>query len=764
MDFKWVNGNETLTDSDHYHKHVLDCNCCLLATIKDPKCAEETFRINRYSGNQRRETQDMIKEMFARLSNMYHFVRDEAKKGFRTECAAQVCQWEVSNSSYQNQTTIPKMLPQATLPRESFLPPVPIPVYEFYRLWDLYYFSTVLNIDLGRQYFVTNVWKSTPYAEGLPWDVLRKCKVTLRDTMLIKLSWYNRCFGGDEEGRYIGASQTGIFQKIPSLLQKNDQPTRDLSPEGAKVMSASAIDAIDYMDQYMETDRYHGLFPWEWSRSMPYQLAPRGGTASGLRYCPDKTIIKEGDVHRHYGGVGKKIEQFPYAAREVSDTCEKFFNGDSAEIDHPDNQSYMVPKDEKQCVYNPFGEQKKEQQKDVNTKMRFFFLLSYIVTIFGTLVGKVRQIVERGKMIKIGMVWWFGGAASLAEQLRWDDPDMIWEDGDFRGLDKTLCRALLVLYLAGHKRYHSFAKTASGYQSEKLYDAIIKYLSKRMPVKYVNIFSDLWTVMYGCMPSGAFETSHGDSWIVGFLFFLYCVHQMKKFPKFRRLFEKELKAGRIHFIVYGDDHVLAYPKYLGEYISEAGFAGFVSQFFSMEIRNIRKVFSFTSVLKRDGEVCGQGVVFLQKYFIRNTTGRKDLPEILPVRPLSKTILKCAYGSKGEKWTIKDYLLGTVGMAYDSGGTNPLAYTFCHQMFSFLLPYVEKEEEIKVFKMKNKDSSINRVIRKAGISEDELKQGFPTLDRLYDMHIRDDSKNGTYSAQKVYDVNLMFSQDTSDPFA
>jgi hypothetical protein len=752
MDFKWRDrSNKLRTDCVHMYLHEELCECDLVATIKSAQFQNALYIMSRKEGNRVRTNEEMIEEMMAKLSVVYYFQNNELRMRERTETESLICHWQVKYSVAQNQTPIPKMLNRSILPREAHLHPVPAEIYEYYRDWDLYYFNKVYHLDKGRDFFEEYVWKSTPDQEGLPWDILRLDVLTLQQQMLVQMSWYNRTFTGDENGRYVSASQLNIFKKTPVLMAKNDHPTRDLSSEATLMMNSCLQDALKDMYDYMDMAKHEKRYWWDWDPSAPYRIIPRGSTASGLRHCPpNKQVTRDGVTHK-YSGVGKKIEQFPYAARTISEECQRVYTEEKDEIEHPDFHSYMCGKDEKFSTYAPFGKQKKEEQDDSNNKLRFFFLLSYVVTGFAALVGKIRQIVERGIMIKIGLVWWFGGAYNFAKQFLYEDPDMIWEDGDFRGLDRTLNRALLVMYLAGHKRYVRFKAGEAGRKSERLFNAILKFLGIRMPVKFVNLYSDIWVIMYGQMPSGAFETSHGDSWCVGLLFFLYVQSVLKKKPFLRKLYMECRAKGRVVFVVYGDDHVLGIDKRLHPYINERGYAKFVNYYFSMQIRNIRTLKNFLSTEKRDGEITGDGVVFLQKYFVKNKYGIGA--PVLPFRPLSKTVIKSGYGSKGEKITLFDYMIASLGMVYDSGGTNDLAYIFCKDMFDRLKPLVEDyDTRLEEYKHSSADTNISRILRKCAISVEELQKGFPTQDHLLSMHIEDEYKNGSHAWTKVYDEN------------
>lgn len=749
LSFEWKDPRTNISSIDSvHHKHCgyCVCNCNLRATLLTGRYQGKAITISRVVRGTKLTTGHMVKKMLLQMNNLYMYANNPTVES-KAKSRVQICNNIISLSSAVNQAPIPRMLSHMTLPRDSKLPSVPDCIYLFYRTWDIYYANHYLGLDLDYDFFYNCVWKDTPYRSGLPWDILSKGVLPLLNTMMIRQSWYNRCFTGDEGGRYVSAALTNIYEKIPVQLEKNNQPTRDFSDRAKELLNRCLPGALDMMYDYMGVNKYKNSIEWKWSERLVYQLAPCGLNASGYRSCPRYVDKSVPGVTKVYSGIGKKVEQYPYACAEVYKLGQKAYMDPGVDLEHPDIHSYIVPKQEKQCVYTPWGKQKHIEQEDVNNKVRFFYLLSYVVTIAAAVIGKIRHYIERGKAIKIGMTWWYGGANLIAEQLGIKfSKEMIWEDGDYSGQDRTINRGWLTLYMAGNSRYTKFPTP----RDRAVHDALTVLVAKRLSVKFTNVFGKIWRVVYGGMPSGATDTSHGDSWIVACLFFLYIEDVIQKNPKIRKAVLLALRLGQLVIIIYGDDHVIGVLKSLHAYINERGFSFFVKYYFDMVIRNMRQSRSLLSIVRRDGTTCGSGIVFLQKYLIKNTIDPK-LPDILPFRPIEKTVIKCAYGSKGDKWCVTDYAIAAIGMAYDSQGTNPVAYDFCREMFHTCMENIEdKHAYTKYYADTVKDTSLTRIIRKAQIPVELIREGFPSLRTLYDMHINDESRNGKYASSKVTD--------------
>jgi hypothetical protein len=269
------------------------------------------------------------------------------------------------------------------------------------------------------------------------------------------------------------------------------------------------------------------------------------------------------------------------------------------------------------------------------------------------------------------MNFWSGGAWLLASRFHAMEEGYTYYSGDFSALDTTIKASLLQLYSAFSDYY---------YKKSGEYYVFKKFLSiacENLTFKCVHFFDNIWRMVYGVMPSGAYETSHGDSWIVSFIYMQYLVAIGDKFPHIKQQIMEQFDLLCLRVVVYGDDSILCVPDFLAEYVNIYGFSEFVSEFYQMTMRDLEQTSDFCSIPNvRTGGIAKYGAVFLSRYFVKreSVTNRTDVPAVLPYREFRKIQKKYAFGS-GEKRTPRDHVLAALGMVYDSMGTNLRAYDF-----------------------------------------------------------------------------------------
>jgi len=94
--------------------------------------------------------------------------------------------------------------------------------------------------------------------------------------------------------------------------------------------------------------------------------------------------------------------------------------------------------------------------KKKQDKKREFFIPSVEQAFWSNCFSERKK--ERGKCIKIGIKWWFGGAWKFAQQLLYDNDLVIYADGDISGFDKAVKDWQLYAYMASYIRYVNLAK------------------------------------------------------------------------------------------------------------------------------------------------------------------------------------------------------------------------------------------------------------------------------------------------------------------
>jgi len=321
------------------------------------------------------------------------------------------------------------------------------------------------------------------------------------------------------------------------------------------------------------------------------------------------------------------------------------------------------------CVLKIKGEFKFGHEKDVEglmqmlMKSREFFIPSVDMVFLSTLLFEQRMFFERGNLIRIGMKYWHGGAYELAKFLNYDNPDIFFFDGDIEGLDKKIKDWQLYLYIASGSRYFDWKSMNS--RQVKVLKKLIRILMYHISNKVVLCTGTFWRIMRGVMYSGGKETSHGDSWIMGFVFCCYIVYTMDKYPGMMAAIEYALDRRFLAIVVYGDDHIICCPKILRNIINVQYFSEFLSTYMDMILRDYREYDTFLSIPDDCGGLKYKGPRFLKVFFIANTIN-PELPAVLPYTLINERMLRLFSDAEGY---AEKYILKAISAAWMSFGTN-----------------------------------------------------------------------------------------------
>jgi len=339
--------------------------------------------------------------------------------------------------------------------------------------------------------------------------------------------------------------------------------------------------------------------------------------------------------------------------------------------------------------------------------------------------------------VKIGMSWWHGGAQAFADQMKYTNPEMRYGDGDFKAFDTSVNMFLLGLYETQARVYLN--KEVS---NMKLFDVLLNIATNNICAKITHIIGRTWRMIFGVMPSGAFETSHGNSWILGLLWFSFFEYVCMMYPHRAVQLNKLFDDGLIEFPDYGDDHVPAVHSSVHDILCEAEFGKFVQKYFDMEIRNLRNSIPFLSVPDAFGGLKKEGVTFLKTFFIlRPEYMPKHLPDVVPFRKISDCLVKLGWGNS-PRLSLADYCVATIGLVYDSKGTNLPFYEICRQIFDYTFQvagFTDMRDVRKAFFAFGTDGArkdLTKILRKCHITVDEIFKGFPRIEELWEMHTYD----------------------------
>jgi len=330
-------------------------------------------------------------------------------------------------------------------------------------------------------------------------------------------------------------------------------------------------------------------------------------------------------------------------------------------------------------------------------------------------------------------VWWNGGAYELARYLRFDAPDMEWNEGDHRRFDKTVIESLLAQYQAANMMYYDLDAMTEMERKIFLWANVQSY--ETLIMKLTCHIGGEWQLLDAIMPSGAKVTSHGDSWIVCYTFCAYLIEMMRKYPGRATKIRFFIEKGMIRIGIYGDDHLWCCPRVLGDILNEQTFSTFLLDVFHMVIQEPQTHRKFFVEVDQVGNIKGTGPKFLKRYFIR---GRRGEPPVLPFKPTMETLSKVLAPKTS---SIGDMLLAVIGQAWDTMFTNPVSYGVLSMMYKELLILLDRPVAVVLMESKvTNDKERYDWLMKLGIKEGELDKGFPSYERKRrEYHAYDQSK-------------------------
>jgi len=745
MDWNWIDQNGQSSKLSTNDKD-------LEVTLLEERFQKHKVRINRVRNGRAQTNDDMYIEAFAQISSKWMLVGESDINEHNGDPLYLESIIRIELGIPGNQRGGFSLFPCIRIPSERQLPVPPQEVIIAYRSWDVRYWRKCYAITLCPMEW-NSVWKEVRVSgdtvyKGLPWEEFgyydrKDCNgentaPTLKVLCMRAVSWTNLAFSGDADGTYIVHAVSNLYpKKLPKMLERFDKPTRYMTQNMRSVehLFPGALEMLYYA---MGTRKFFATQVWDYEEAKQEAVSGvRKDTASGLRNGPRLETVLEGGLKCVASATGKKMEHLPYAEKELDKT--------KAELE---KDWHYVPQDcgaqigLKDEVHMKYG-LNKEEAKEIPWKLRPFYILSLFQYLMAAMCLKYRQIVERGRVIKIGINFWFGGATAFAMSMGFDDPNIIFEDGDFKHLDSTLHMILLMLYVTQASVYFNWTNMTT--LNTNLLKAFFRICAERLSIKVTHLFSTIWRVIYGGMPSGAYETSHGDSWIVAFLYFLYIRQVMERYPERVSQIRELFRLFRCGIVVYGDDHVLFTHRDVHDIINEQGYAKFVNEFWGMKIRDIHRAKFLTVPNYFSGEIREPGIVFLKRYFVERSSvfSKKEIADysispILPYRPLGVLVMKLAYG-KAEEKSIVEYVVSSIGMAYDTQGTNRVAYDFCKHIYNELSKCIVGniqqvlQEFMRKIQADGKDAYITRLMRTAAITENDIIRGFPRWVDLISRH-------------------------------
>jgi len=342
------------------------------------------------------------------------------------------------------------------------------------------------------------------------------------------------------------------------------------------------------------------------------------------------------------------------------------------------------------------------------------------------------MLLERGNVINVGRVWWYGGALQFAQYMNYDLPGIGWSEGDYYHHDKHINDFLLQAYIAAGAMYYDYDNMSPEDRflfmrahAELIFNVVVK------PTCHLS--SDIWTVIKGTLYSGGPETSPAGTWSTLMMFCFFLAYVMVYNPGVRMLITVSLQKGLIAFAGYGDDHLYCYPLRLESLLKEEKFAEFSLKYFGCIIRDSLSHRHFLTEVTASGSMRKPGPKFLKRYFIQGGPGEVA---VLPFKPIEETIGKLLAPKTVSR---VDAIISCIGQAWDTMFTNRLAYQLCLKLYrEHVLADGRTPDQILSTLVIDKQV-YEDYVKKLGITTDMMMK-FPQYDyfrRL--MHTKDSAK-------------------------
>jgi len=383
-------------------------------------------------------------------------------------------------------------------------------------------------------------------------------------------SYTHRTFFQTEHGPMLAYSGENVHLKKPGMIKAFDQPTHMMSDK-LKTQTHLFPAAINRTVDLLDTRKYLSSVVWTVNDSLTYDAA----VTSGGERADERRVITREKEKIIITANSVKTANARYVQRNVRLFLEACRKGEVAAIDF---YYKVVFKHEMHYASGAIGSCNK-----VALKCREFFIPHATVIVLERILFLFRQYLNRGNVIRIGMVWFFGGAYKFYLYMN-KCKGMTYDDGDFSNIDKTIKAILLSLHINSGVMYLDLKNMKP--EDVRCYMTALRLLNKIRVVKITRMDGNQWVVMTGVMPSGILDTSDGDSWVVVFLICCWVEHLRGTDPEVCRVIDVYFFTQFV-LAVYGDDHVQGVGPQLRKILNEHGFAQYVEEYWDMKIREIR---------------------------------------------------------------------------------------------------------------------------------------------------------------------------------
>jgi hypothetical protein len=547
---------------------------------------------------------------------------------------------------------------------------------------------------------------------------------TLRHMILRKFSsWRMAC--GKVNGRMpVTAAMSNLFPRkfVNSVLNMN-RPTHKPPDCFDKEIRPLVPQAMDLLYHKMGIHK----FGTEHSRIsfLPVKQTYLGAS-SGLNKHKHFTISDPGFENAIFvSAKGKKIELLEadmYALLDLLRTGSA-----------PPVYWNVTPKNE-----NFFSWLKQLSDDDYDAwknKCRLFVIPSSLFVHAEKMGCRVRHYKERGWTIAIGHCNAKGGVDKLAKMLGINKKNCrqpLIDEGDAKNFDQTVLEFFVNLYFST-----MLIHEVPGTPDYELKKKIVRWLLQNMICRLTRLFGSNWGWVRGQVPSGCWNTSHMDSWVMAMYFILFCIHTLINAPEDIQVELEDVLYNIIRNVVYGDDFLTNKGEGLAAiWFSVERFAVWCQKYLGVTIRDIYSGLTFVSDVFM-GFITRRGANFLKHQFIENPCKDEGQCDFLPFRESQEFMIRAIWGRETRSRDAIDVLMSCIGHAYGTYAANPDAYDRLMFLYEALIQRIGVRPRVAlrdVFHRMNYDDM--KKVRQMGIEPEDLLKGFPSWKTLVQKNILD----------------------------
>jgi len=567
----------------------------------------------------------------------------------------------------------------------------------------------------------------------VPGSLVDRCLRVLRWDEIV---YENFSYCMDFQGNYVGPTFPRVVFSTNNMTASKQARMmkgfgRDTARRGPtfQLLRRYLPPALRAMSVALDTQKYVGRLHLQWNPKEALNWVNLN-TGGGLSIAKTGTIESRGNTIMVHD-TGKKIFLIESSLKHVHEFIMSVLLGKPIYL--IDLEAIRAKQEWRKASKFSY-----EDLVKLMEKMREFFCPSLNLIIFSDFLMRDRRKIETGRMIRIGMNFNHGGADILYKYLHGGDKNFFWVDGDITEIDKSIQDWMLMLYIATGSKYYAWQDYDEKAQ-EKI-EFFVKTLMYKISHKIVLHLGNFWQFMRGVMHSGGKDTSHGDSWIMSLMFYLYCMEVIDRNPHIADLVMNCLVMGIIVIVVYGDDHIWASLQVLRAYMNAKGWTEFLGRVCHMVLRDAKEYDSFLSIVDhQSGTYIYRGPVFLKRRFIESFI--PGSAPVVPFKDIHETMINLFLKDDAD---VIDYMLSCVGQMYDTMGTNVVAYRYVKRFFDLVCNYYVITNPLDMLKKALEDPERQRKIakymRRLHMTDMDIWLSIPSLGKLQSWHKFDPEKS------------------------